>query len=405
MDGANRRKRCLQSPVMHRRFDDVKCDRITPMTAVPGHRLRRGGDRRRDDELTGADARDKLLGALGFSNIVFFSDLPNKVQSADQDSLRGHVLSNGIDANGRMIGFVYPGEPTQPDGADVFLDVALLDASLNAGLLAAGHAYPAFYATLPAALRTHLAGLSRAAREHQPALELWARSTADPNGAATIADLAALEQLVLWPKLFRRIVPYFAAGFTNFDGFDAWLRAGPVDRDDGVFLLDRLEVGNLHDVITAAGNTIQMTVWPEDLIINPDPVAPTTGPPPPVTPPVPQPSPAAGSAAGSGSVLVIAALPNPVGQDRGNESATLLNTTPAAVPLTGWQLSDAAGASHTLSGSLAAGDTLRVTLTTAVQLGNRGDTIRLTDEHGTVIDEVTYQATDVHNGRTIAFRR
>ena len=116
-------------------------------------------------------------------------------------------------------------------------------------------------------------------------------------------------------------------------------------------------------------------------------------------------TPAAGSAAGSGSVLVLAALPNPVGEDRGNESVTLLNTTPAAVPLTGWQLSDAAGASHTLSGSLAAGDTLRVTLTTAVQLGNRGDTIRLTDEHGTVIDEVTYQATDVHNGRTIAFRR
>ena len=71
-------------------------------------------------ELAGANAaRDTLLGALGFSNIVFFSDLPNKVQSADQDSLRGHVLSNGIDANGRMIGFVYPGEPTQPDGADV----------------------------------------------------------------------------------------------------------------------------------------------------------------------------------------------------------------------------------------------------------------------------------------------
>ena len=44
--------------------------------------------------------RDELLAELGFTNVVFFNDLPNKVQSADQDSIRGHVLSNGIDANG-----------------------------------------------------------------------------------------------------------------------------------------------------------------------------------------------------------------------------------------------------------------------------------------------------------------
>ncbi len=219
-----------------------------------------------------------LLAELGFTNVVFFADLLNKVQSADQDSLPGHVLSNGIDANGRMIGVVYAGNPSLPDGSDVFLDEPLLDLSVNAKLLAAGHAYPAFYATLPATLRTHLAGVSRTARDNQPPRELWARSTADPNGAATITDLDAVEQLVIWPKLFRRLVPYFAAGFANFDGFDGWLRADPVDRDDELFLLDRLERGNLHDIVHAAGDTIQMTVWPEDFIISPDPVAPTPGP-------------------------------------------------------------------------------------------------------------------------------
>jgi hypothetical protein len=40
-------------------------------------------------------------------------------------------------------------------------------------------------------------------------------------------------------------VPYLAAGFADFDGFDGWLRADPVDRDDELFLLDRLERGNL----------------------------------------------------------------------------------------------------------------------------------------------------------------
>ena len=188
-------------------------------------------------ELAGANAaRDELLRLLGFTNVRFFDDLPNKVQSADQDALRGHVLSNGIDANGRLIAFVYPGDHPGPDGTTVFVDPALVDQSLNAELLAAGHAYPAFYATLPADLRTHFAEVSEAARAAQPPVGLWPRSTADPNGAATIADLDALEELVIWPKLFRRIVPYLAAGFPDFDSFDAWLRADPVHRDDELFL-------------------------------------------------------------------------------------------------------------------------------------------------------------------------
>ncbi|MFI1030126.1 thermonuclease family protein [Streptomyces sp. NPDC020951] len=224
-------------------------------------------------ELAGAnEARERLLQFLGFSNVTFFEDHPNKVKSADQDSIRGYVLSNGIDANGRMIGFVYPDDPTEPDGADVFLDEARVDQSANATLLAAGLAYPAFYATLPAALRTHLASTSQAART--PPVGVWPRSEADPNGKADVPDLDTLQQLVMWPKLFRRIVPYLASGATDFNGFDAWLRSDPVHRDDPLFLLDRGEYGNLHDVIEAAGQDIQLTVWPEDFIISPDPAPP-----------------------------------------------------------------------------------------------------------------------------------
>jgi endonuclease YncB( thermonuclease family) len=221
-------------------------------------------------ELAGANAaRDELLSRLGFTGVVFFADQPNKIESADQDRVRGHVLSNGIDANGRVIGFVYPGDATEPDGEVVFLEPTRADESVNARILATGLAYPAFYMTLPAQLRTRFAEHSRAARDG--ALGLWPRSTADPNGAARVADLAELEQLVLWPKLFRRLVPYLATGAGDFDGFDAWLHADPVGRDDELFLLDSLEPGNLHDVIRASGDTVQLTVWPEDFIIRPDP--------------------------------------------------------------------------------------------------------------------------------------
>ncbi|NUP04256.1 MAG: hypothetical protein HOW59_40645, partial [Nonomuraea sp.] len=193
-------------------------------------------------ELTGANAaRDELLRLLGFTGVRYFDDLPNKVQFADQDELRGHVLSNGIDANGRLIGFAFAGEHPGPDGLAVFLDEAQVDTSANAMLLAAGLTYPAFYATLPASLRTHLADVSRTARTKAAGTGIWPRSTADPDGPAQVASLADLTRLVLWPKLFRRVVPYLATGAASFDGFDAWLRADPVNRDDALFLLDKLE--------------------------------------------------------------------------------------------------------------------------------------------------------------------
>jgi endonuclease YncB( thermonuclease family) len=157
-------------------------------------------------ELSGANAaRGRLLDGLGFTNIKYYDDLPNKVESVDRSRLPGYVLSNGIDANGRMIGFVYSGMPSAADRASVFLDNAGVDGSENAKLLASGLVYPAFYATLPASLREHLAESSRRARAANAGI--WARSTADPNGKATIVDLAAPEELVIWPKLFRRIVP------------------------------------------------------------------------------------------------------------------------------------------------------------------------------------------------------
>ena len=341
-------------------------------------------------ELTGANAaRDELLRLLGFSNVRYFADLPNKVESADQDSLRGHVLSNGIDANGRMIGFVFPGEHPGPDGTTVFLDDAGVDSSANTALLAAGLVYPAFYATLPATLRTHLADLSRAARV--AGTGIWPRSVADPDGAATVTDLHALEQLVCWPKLFRRLVPYLATGATDFDGLDAWLRADPVHRDDALFLLDRLETGNMHDVIRGVGQRIQLTVWPEDFIINPDPAPPgTTTHPPRLT---------------AGDVLIMAALPDPAGADAGREHLTLLNTTRTAIDLTGWNLYDRAGGRQTLTGTLPGGAVTQITMSVAVPLGNQGDSLTLTDPTGAPIDQVSYTANQIKRGRTIAFGR
>ncbi|WP_246059792.1 lamin tail domain-containing protein [Herbidospora galbida] len=327
-------------------------------------------------------ARDRLLALLGFTGVEFFDDLPNKVRRADQDAIRGYVLSNGVDANGRLIAFVYAGGTDTPDGAPVFLTPTLAGASANRALLAEGLAYPAYYATLPAELRDHLAVVSRAVR---PATGFWPSADGHPGRPATVTP-ENLDETVIWPKLFRRLVPYFAAGFSNFDQFDTWLRADPVHRDDAVWLIGRQERGNLHDVVRASGDTIELTVWPEDFVIAPDPA---TGP---TTPP----------SAVTGDLVIVAALPNPAGADAGAEKITLLNVTPDPIKLDGWHLRDTSGNRTGLSGAVEAGD---VKVVKVSRLDNGGDSIMLVGPNDVVIDTVTYKKEQVRNGRTIAFGR
>ncbi len=54
-------------------------------------------------------ARDENLRLLGFKEITFFPDLPNKIQSVEKDSMPGFVIANGIEANGRLLGLAYVG--------------------------------------------------------------------------------------------------------------------------------------------------------------------------------------------------------------------------------------------------------------------------------------------------------
>jgi Lamin Tail Domain len=343
-------------------------------------------------ELLGANAaRDALLEHLGFTGVTFWPDLPNKVQAADQDRVHGHVLSTGIDANGRMIGFVYSGDSAGLDGSSVWVDETLVERSVNALLLRRRSGISGFLRDADGVAAMASRRLSRAARAAKLPIGLWPRSTADPDGPAAVVSIDSLEQLVVWPKLFRRIVPCLAGGAPDFDGFDAWLRADPVHRDDRLFLLGLQEDGNIHEVVRAAGDEIQLTAWPEDFIIAPDP-------PPPGVPTGRRPFQA-------GDVLVVAALPDPAGTDLARETVTVLNATDSVVDLAGWTLVDAADGRHNLSGTLAGGAVLQVQLNGGLRLGNKGDALLLEDGAGGPIDQVTYDGSRVQPGRTICFGR
>src|SRR5262249_16568229 len=188
-------------------------------------------------------ARDENLRLLGFTNVRFFADLPNKIESADQDSLRGHVIANGIEANGRLLGLVYAGDSARPDGDKPFVENALLDASVNAMLVNAGLAYVEPYDSMPISLIKHVRQLAVEARAANTGL--WAHESVNTQKSVAIPDLATLQTLIMWPKLYRRLVAYFAEGHAGLGQFDTWVRQDPIGRDDSLRTPDG-EKTNMH---------------------------------------------------------------------------------------------------------------------------------------------------------------
>jgi hypothetical protein len=213
-------------------------------------------------------ARDTMLSNMGFGEVTYWPGRPNNVKTAANHPIRGYLLANGIESNGRVLGFVYPGERGGNDGDRVHVGTADFDASLNGQLLVAGLAYAELYHTMPIELIRHAQGLIAAARGS--AAGLWPEEDVAVGTSAQIAGLSDLPELVMFPKLYRRLVKYFSDGHSGLGNFDTWIRADPVKRDD-TLLMPTGELGNLHDLydIDAAG--IKLRFNPEAVIFNPDP--------------------------------------------------------------------------------------------------------------------------------------
>ena len=214
-------------------------------------------------------ARDRNLALLGFTNVQFFSDLPNVVQSVEQNPLPGYVIANGIESNGRLLGLVFSGVTDHGDGERLHVNDTILKQSVNARLVVDGLVYVEPYDSMPISLVRHLRASAAVARK-DATNGLWPREDVSTENAALIHNLADVEALVMWPKLFRRLVAYFHEGHVGLDQFDTWIRDDPIRRDDTLRLPDG-EKGNMHDTYLIDGDTLQLQFRSEDLLITPDP--------------------------------------------------------------------------------------------------------------------------------------
>ena len=90
----------------------------------------------------------------------------------------------------------------------------------------------------------------------------WRTSLAAMASVLQLADLT--DQLVILPKLFRRLAEYFAlsAGSVSLDGFAAFLSS----HDDRLYVISDVHATGFDNVITVDGQTVRLGKDITDLI-------------------------------------------------------------------------------------------------------------------------------------------
>jgi endonuclease YncB( thermonuclease family) len=210
-------------------------------------------------------ARNFLLDTVGFTQYDFPTSSGLHVGNEVPDRIAGWIATRAIDPYGRPVAFVFKGDCPFADGAEEYLKTTHVKKSFNAKLATEGHAYPAYYASLPWELREYIDDCVDVARSGQAGL--WGDDTSGEWNA--FAGMTKLRESVVWPKLFRRLAEFYNTGGKKLSEFDAWLQDDQKERDDKVWLREHDYMVNLHDVVEVKDEKIRMTYAPENLIVMP----------------------------------------------------------------------------------------------------------------------------------------
>ena len=205
------------------------------------------------------EARNYLTDLLGMNPVTYKPDGVTVQAPAAHDGTVGFILSRALDEHGRPVSFAFAGGTADADGAKITLKSSMLRKSLNYKLLASGNAYPLFYDTLFAALRTTFTDVATKARSDKRGL--W---TADKSTTGLkLKDDALLEQTgVIFPKLYRRLTSYFTSGQTDPAGFLPWLaktKEQVLDLTSGNFT-------HFDNVLAFSSGKIRLTREPDQLV-------------------------------------------------------------------------------------------------------------------------------------------
>lgn len=210
-------------------------------------------------------ARDELLKWLGFTSVQHAPD-DEKVTDAVPETVPGFILTGGVDIHGRCVALVGRGplpEGTR-SGEEVTVGVPLLRATANHHLVTEGLAFPTFYSNLFEDLRTELAAATRQARTAGKGL--WP-SDVTTTGAKVTGLSSITDDVVILPKLFRRLSDYLKLGEPSLASFRAFLAGAADEFHITSSTTPGARVTGLHNVVEVTNShTVRMTVPIEDLV-------------------------------------------------------------------------------------------------------------------------------------------
>jgi hypothetical protein len=194
-----------------------------------------------------------LLDLLGFRNVV--RDDRGYVASATREQTPGYLLTRFADKYGRAVATAFPGgrRGRAVEGSSIYLDVDELHRSVNYQLLEAGWVYPTFYSQLFVDLREDLTAAAVAARA--AGTGVWAEDATLP-GFRLQSRTQLTEDLVILPKLFRRLAEYLTLNETGKVGlarFPAFLAA----HDDRLFTVPTGQATSFDTLIDRRGQTLR----------------------------------------------------------------------------------------------------------------------------------------------------
>ena len=198
----------------------------------------------------------------GWGSAMWFADKTKRSHPAAPTWSPAFILTRSADLYGRCIALVGHGTPPQDDGSSFFVDVDALRTTANHHLVKQGLAYPTYYRALFPDLRNEFTAVAKQARD--AGLGLWASDATtkgfDVNGLASLED-----DIVIVPKLFRRLVDYLHLGDDSMAGFPAFLDQAA----DKFFILSTgHSTTGLDAVVEVDGDKVKMTRPIEDLVFD-----------------------------------------------------------------------------------------------------------------------------------------
>jgi endonuclease YncB( thermonuclease family) len=215
----------------------------------------------------GSESRDELLKLMGFKDPQFKQGGATVI-SASVQTVRGAILSNAAEGNGRPISYVLLEKDAKgfTDGTRVKVTDAILQKTLNAKQLDNGMAYLTVYSSTPVTHRSFLRGLAQKARAFK--LGVWARD-ASANFKLVSKDSVGERGALILPKLFRRAISYLNAKAKNpsLGSIKDWMvftQTTGVPEDD--LVKTNLQTVRLSSLLNVAGNQVKFGVDTTELV-------------------------------------------------------------------------------------------------------------------------------------------